>query len=663
MSNPRAAASAPSPLIRRFRNLKAVPSFHYDGIFGRVVHELFALAPPHAVALELPPEMQREMEWAAGCWPGPVVSIGTSNGPGAAATTLPFVTGDSILEAFRLATARGIPIAFVDSHVRTTQKERAARSCRLPGAELAGRTGGDYLAVAEGLMALDPVGSSDLAREAVMARHLAALMKQYDSVLWVGGLAHWSRIEARLASGQFASARVRRELPLRWRRGRLDPSALHRMTGQTPWRIRSFAGAPLSFDPLAAVRRLLHESGEQEPVEAGIRPEPCTAIDRARAGIYARNLAATEGTREEPHLSELVLAARDIVGPRYAARVYRRGMLEETTTETEKLDPLTFETDGDRHVAGYRFRGRWISVEPWHPVGRPILTIPNLVEVERSERDADYAGLPPSSADEKFFWGAYPPDQAEYEAFVEYVLRRASISDPGEARVVPFMSGLADGLDVRATIRFWHEDRLYVREEQRGQLNVRNGAIDWTSDTEQSDVLQRRPDGGWNEPDSPHVGSVSREFGHKILENFGEAQVTLRTRQWSAITLDCPTHLDDPGGRETFFNTVISQLLNIPGQPTSDNLYGWLRVVFAYATGKPFVYCSRYVPSARVFGLAREYDVQLVWSPLHRIPSSLLERHRTWRQLWLSESQWERLTERMATAKTGRPGLANLIRL
>ena len=186
--------------------------------------------------------------------------------------------------------------------------------------------------------------------------------------------------------------------------------------------------------------------------------------------------------------------------------------------------------------------------------------------------------------------------------------------------------------------------------------------IDWTSDSEQSDVLQRRHDGGWNDPDSPHVGNASREFDHQVLEHYGKAQATLRTRQWSAFTLDCPTYLDEPAGRETFFDTVITKLVDIQGQPKSDNLYGWLRVVFAYAAGKPFVYYSRYVPSARVFELAREHDVQLVWSPLHRIPAALLERHRTWRQLWLTERQWERLTERMATAKTGRPGLATLIR-
>ena len=205
------------------------------------------------------------------------------------------------------------------------------------------------------------------------------------------------------------------------------------MTGQSPWRVRKFAESPLTFDPLDAVRRLLHDSGIQ--VFAGFEPtlEPCSAIDRARTGVYARNLAATAGLREESQMSELVAAARNIVGPRYAARLYRLGMAEQPSDETEALAPLTFETDTERQIAGYRFRGRWVSVEPWHPASRSILPIPDDVEIERSERDADYAGLPPPRAGEKFYWGAYPPDQAEYEAFVDYVLRRASISDPGEA--------------------------------------------------------------------------------------------------------------------------------------------------------------------------------------------------------------------------------------
>ena len=31
-----------SAFVRRFRNLTGVPSYHYDPVFGRIVHELFA---------------------------------------------------------------------------------------------------------------------------------------------------------------------------------------------------------------------------------------------------------------------------------------------------------------------------------------------------------------------------------------------------------------------------------------------------------------------------------------------------------------------------------------------------------------------------------------------------------------------------------------------
>ena len=46
------------------------------------------------------------------------------------------------------------------------------------------------------------------------------------------------------------------------------------------------------------------------------------AIDLARTGLYARNLAATARISEQPQLAELVLAASATIGPRYAARLF-----------------------------------------------------------------------------------------------------------------------------------------------------------------------------------------------------------------------------------------------------------------------------------------------------------------------------------------------------
>jgi len=70
------------------------------------------------------------------------------------------------------------------------------------------------------------------------------------------------------------------------------------------------------------------------------------------------------------------------------------------------------------------------------------------------------------------------PRPGREAAFVDYVLRRTSLTDPGEAQIVRFSSVLTNGIGVPATIRHWHDDRLFVREEQRGSLNILQGRRD-----------------------------------------------------------------------------------------------------------------------------------------------------------------------------------------
>ena len=61
------------PLIRRWRNLIAVPSYHYHPVFAQAVAAAFREEAFQAVALELPEAAAKEMEWAHGCWPAAVV--------------------------------------------------------------------------------------------------------------------------------------------------------------------------------------------------------------------------------------------------------------------------------------------------------------------------------------------------------------------------------------------------------------------------------------------------------------------------------------------------------------------------------------------------------------------------------------------------------------
>jgi hypothetical protein len=643
------ATASAAAIVRRHRNLVGIPSYHYEPVFGRIVHEVIHRERPEVVALELPPAFWPILEWGAACWPDPVAGISEH-------WVLPLAPGDSILEAFRAARQVQAKIALVD-----VDTARGGGGAALPGAELADRSGGDFFEVVDGLQARDPVDDDTLVREATMAHRLAALMSRHRLVVWVGGLAHWTRLIRRLESGDFLAPQTQVRLRRRFARARLDSSALVRLTNNWPALLCGFAAEPENFDPGEQVKGVLHKAVGLDLDQSYALPESRSAIDIARTGLYARNLAATSGLRELPTLPELLQAAHATIGPRYAARLYALAMQERFSSETSALDALTFEVDLEAQRAGLKFRGRWVSLEPWNPPRQVPSWVIDPKLVERTARDAQYDELPGPRQGDRFFWGAYPPDEAEWETLVHYLLRRASVSDPGETRAVPFSNGLEDGIDVRATIRHWTEDVLYVKQDQRGQMNFTNGAIDWTSTREDSDTLQGRHEGGWNDPDSPHVGSASRELVHEVLQAVGDAQVTRRSREWSVMTLDCPTYLDKPEGRPTFLDVVIQkELLPLQGR-ANDNIYSWLEGVFRFCAGKPFVYYSRYVPSPRLRAIAKAHDVDLVWSPLYRIPQELVRRHRRWRQLWLTEYQWETLKQRLDAAKSGQWDLERLV--
>ena len=81
-----------------------------------MVHEHFASARPAIVALELPASFRPALEWAASCWPTPVAAFERGR-RSAMGTVMPFVPGDSIFEAFRLASQAGIEVALIDVDV------------------------------------------------------------------------------------------------------------------------------------------------------------------------------------------------------------------------------------------------------------------------------------------------------------------------------------------------------------------------------------------------------------------------------------------------------------------------------------------------------------------------------------------------------------------
>jgi hypothetical protein len=119
-------------------------------------------------------------------------------------------------------------------------------------------------------------------------------------------------------------------------------------------------------------------------------------------------------------------------------------------------------------------------------------------------------------------------------------------------------------------------------------------------------------------------------------------------RELSLMTLDAPTWLKADDTR-SFYGKVIKRLINLPS--SDSNLYGWLRIMFAFCRNKPFAYYSHYQPGPHVHAIAREFGVRIIYVPLARIPQRLLERHQSFQFMNLTRAQWEELLERISESK------------
>jgi hypothetical protein len=645
------------------KNLIGIPSYHYEPTFAQVAAHALAIFQPSIVALELPDGLIGELEWAAACWPGSVIAA--SEG-----VLFPFVPGDSIFESFRLARAARIPVVLVDLPAAKPVPIQPEVHVSLLGPELTRAGAGLFLEATDSLLSHTAPDRWSDAREAHMAGRLTRLLAQGEKVLWVGGMAHWTRIVARINDGGLDGPSVALTVYSCFERMRISPSALYRITGRLPWVVAGYARDPILYGEQAATQELCLEATKDlgkktnvAVVSAGTKDlsaldevEPSTSIDVVRTLQYARNLATTGGVRERPSFGELLTAAVATIGPKYAGCLYELAMNERASPLALEHEALEWEIVEGRER--YRCGDRILGSRPWWPPKGGLLL--SLREIQRRLHDELFRDLPAADANAKKCWESSPDDENDYASFVEYVLRRASLSDPEEAKSTPFRSGLRDGLDVRSTLRNWSEGTIYVREEQRGHLNFRNGAIDWINASEYSDHLTGKVPGGWIDPDLTRLGSCSREtVESEVLEE--DPWIQRDHRDFSLVTLDAPTSVPTKtrgitaAGPTTFYDLVIRPLINLKNTPR-DNLYGWLDVMFKFCAGKPFAYYSRYAPSSEIHRVAWHHKVLVVHFPFSRLPTKLIDRHKTFRFFGLTHQQWEEFQRRRSASVAPWPG-------
>ncbi len=245
------------------------------------------------------------------------------------------------------------------------------------------------------------------------------------------------------------------------------PDSLAEITVDYPaleWRYENFRAEmadPKRIDRRHAQLAVLREAEKAYEASTG---ERMAHWQRRLLARYTRNLALA-GNDLIAGLYDLAVAARGVADDNYAWEVWETaGKYPPQQTES---DLPTVRISGDemwRDTRRIRLRRRLPSAKRRL---RPFGLKPRKKEKYAGEWASQLNGTGICS---------YPPEDLVIEDYGRYLKKKGkSILSEERVRVEPFTTSILDGIDMRETIRNWHEGRIYVRQFQKIQGEV--GAV------------------------------------------------------------------------------------------------------------------------------------------------------------------------------------------
>jgi hypothetical protein len=188
---------------------------------------------------------------------------------------------------------------------------------------------------------------------------------------------------------------------------------------------------------------------------------------------YARNLAVTAHSLAAS-LFDLTVAARSVVDDNYAWEVWETGGAYRHQSETSDV-PTAFISGEEVWLDTKKIRlRRRLPNEKSRP--RPYGLKKRIKEKIPGEWASELNGESICS---------YPPEDLVIEGFGQFLKKKGkSVLSEERSRTEPFTTSLLDGIDLRETIRNWHEGRVYVRESRKVHGEVGSVVVIFDEDRE-----------------------------------------------------------------------------------------------------------------------------------------------------------------------------------
>ncbi len=485
-----------------------LPVLHGRLEFAWLAHQLIGQLRPQAIAVEFPESLRKPIERAVDRLPLLSVVSYKSRSEHGRPVYLPIEPADALVEAVRRGRELGIEVHMVD---RDVDRYPGFRD-KLPDCLAAEKVGAKtYLETALQAAAHSQRHPLDEAREQTMALHLARLCARANQdserpILLVCGLHHARHVVKYLQQHLSQDQAVDPDVLSPLRMLRRDDAVVHHLSEQSSREVPSeFGFIQAAFErartgvstPVAepanpigtAVISLfgrkrqnlqpqpqapeLPDTKFAEAGRMGVLLELCREAKlrhRKRTGDellpgtlmgllkYACRYALTEG-RLGPDLYQLVVAARGFADDSYAHEVWEVATSYPWQTSTPDVTPID------------------LSLRDIHPRVRTIRFRPRLLQRRKrmmrvvKKRPKE---MRPGEWAKRFKPGhgicSYPPEDVALEHYGAFLRKRSiRVLSAQHSRSVPFTSSLHDGIDIRETIRNWHEDKIYVHIHQRLQ--------------------------------------------------------------------------------------------------------------------------------------------------------------------------------------------------